>query len=114
MFKIEIIDLQVRAKIGVSSNERKKNQLLKISLKFEYNLDKNKNIDNINNLKDYSDIVKFLKSYVQKSNCRTLEKLITKTAKEINNKFKIKKIKIKINKTEIAKKYGCESLSVSN
>ena len=24
MFKIEIIDLQVRAKIGVSSNERKK------------------------------------------------------------------------------------------
>ena len=41
MFKIEIIDLRVRAKIGVSSNERKKNQLLKLSLKFEYNLVEN-------------------------------------------------------------------------
>ena len=114
MFKVEIIDLRVRAKIGVSSNERKKNQLLKISLSFEYNLEKNKNIDNINNLKNYSNIIKFLKSYIQKSNCRTLEKLITKTVKEINNKFKIQKVKIKINKTEVAKKYGCESLSVSN
>jgi len=29
-------------------------------------------------------------------------------------KFKIKKIKITINKTAVAKKYGAESLSVSN
>ena len=32
----------------------------------------------------------------------------------VEKKFKIKNIKIKINKTAVAKKYGAESVSVSN
>ena len=44
----------------------------------------------------------------------TLEHLIIKTSNALEKKFKIKKVKITINKIAVAKKYGAESLSVSN
>jgi len=43
-----------------------------------------------------------------------LENLIIKLSKDLEKKFKIKDIKIKINKTAVAKKYGADSVSVSN
>ena len=53
-------------------------------------------------------------SYIAESKSHTLEHLISKTSKALEKKFKIKNIKIKINKTAVAKKYGAESVSVSN
>tara|TARA_Y100000590_G_C15256248_1_gene839449 strand:+ start:104 stop:448 length:345 start_codon:yes stop_codon:yes gene_type:complete len=114
MFKVEINNLKIYAKIGISNNERKNKQLLKVSLSFNYSIANNKNTDDIKNLKDYSKITKFLKNYINKSNFKTLEKLIESTAKDINKQFKIKNVKIKIDKTKVAKKYGSDSLSVSN
>ena len=52
MFKVEIKNLSVNAFIGVSLKERKKKQLLKVTLHFKYSVSKNKELDDIKNLKD--------------------------------------------------------------
>ena len=114
MFKVEIKNLSVNTFIGVSMKERKKKQLLKVSLNFKYSVSKNKELDNIKNLKDYSNITKFLKNYIEHNSCKTLEKLVSETVKTISKKFNLKNVKLTINKTIVAKKYGCDSLSVSN
>ena len=114
MFKVEIKNLSVNTFIGVSMKERKKKQLLKVSLNFKYSVSKNKELDNIKNLKDYSNITKFLKNYIEHTSCKTFEKLVSETVKIISKKFNLKNVKLTINKTIVAKKYGCDSLSVSN
>ena len=68
----------------------------------------------MNNLKDYSKIAKSLKQFISESSCDTLEKLITSSSHMLAKKFKIKKVKVKINKTAVAKRYGSETVSVSN
>jgi len=113
MFKVEATNIKINTKIGVSESERKKNQILIISIKFNYSVNLKKNLDNIHNLKDYSKIIKFLKRYIKNSRCKTLEKLVTETKKEIKKQFKIQSILLKIEKPTIAKKYGCDSISVS-
>ena len=114
MFKVEINNLLVNAFIGVSMKERKKKQLLKVSLHFKYFISKHKELDDIKNLKDYSNITKFLKNYIEHTRFKTLEKLLTETIKNISKKFNLKNVKLTINKTTVAKNYGCDSLSVSN
>ena len=102
MFKVEIKNLSISAHIGITAQERKKKQLLKVTLEFSYPVKNSLDLNNINNVKDYSSITKYLKTFIKESQSHTLEHLI------------IKKVKITINKTAVAKKYGAESLSVSN
>ena len=113
MFTVRINKLKVRTKIGVSIQERRKKQLLLVSLKFSYKVNKNQNIDNINNLISYTDIKKFLKTYIESSRCRTLEKLIIESSQMLRKRFKIQNVSIEIEKSDVAKKYGCQSISVS-
>ena len=114
MFKVEIKNLSISANLGITERERKKKQLLKVTLSFDYTVKDTLNLNNINYVKDYSAITKFLKTYIKESKSHTLEHLISKISKALEKKFKIKNIKIKINKTAVAKKYGAESVSVSN
>ena len=114
MFEVEIKNLSVSAFIGVSIKERKKKQLLKVSLYFKFFVSKNKELDDIKNLKDYSNITKFLKDYIEHTHFKTLEKLVNETVKIISKKLNLKNVKLTINKTTVAKNYGCDSLSVSN
>jgi len=113
MFKVNINNLKIKTKIGVGKLERKTEQQLIVSLVFYYSVTKNSDLNDIKNLKDYSKIIKFLKKYIKNTRYKTLEKLITEIDKELKKKFKINKSNITINKQFIAKKYGCESLSVS-
>jgi len=113
MFTVRINKLKVRTKIGVSIQERRKKQLLLVSLKFSYKVNKNQNIDNINNLISYTDIKKSLKTYIESSRCRTLEKLIIECSPMLRKRFKIQNVSIEIEKSDVAKKYGCQSISVS-
>ena len=113
MFTVRINKLRVYTKIGVSIQERKKKQLLLVSIKFSYKINNNKNVDNISNLKSYTDIKKFLKKYIETSRCRTLEKLIIECSQRLRKQFKIQNISIEIEKPEVAKKYDCQSISVS-
>ena len=46
MFTVRINKLKVRTKIGVSVQERKKQQLLLVSIKFSYKVSNKKNVDN--------------------------------------------------------------------
>jgi FolB domain-containing protein len=113
MFTVRINKLKIYTKIGVSIQERKKKQLLLVSIKFFYKVNNNKNVDNINNLISYTDIKKFLKTHIESSRCQTLEKLIIECSQRIQRQFKIQNISLEIEKPEVAKKYGSQSLSVS-
>ena len=113
MIEISIKNIKVRSKIGVSFKERKQSQLLLISLKINYITKTNKNLDEIKNLKDYSKIIKYIRKYVQNSRYKTLEKLLEELSKNLKKLFKIQKIYLTISKPEVAKKYRCESISVS-
>ena len=113
MFTVKIVKLKVRTKIGVSVQERKKHQLLLVSLKFSYKINHNKNLDTINNLISYTNIIKHLKTYISSSRCKTLEKLIIGCSQNLRKQFNIQKISIEIEKPEVAKKYRCQSISVS-
>ena len=114
MFKVEIKNLSIKANIGITDKERAKNQLLNVTFSFNYFVNNSLNLNNIENVKDYSSITIYLKEKIKNSNSHTLEHLIIKISKDIEKKFKIKNIKIKINKTAVAKKYGADSVSVSN
>ena len=56
--------------------ERKKFQTLFITLSFKYSINKKRRLDDIKYLKDYSSIVKFLKMFVEKSQYKSLERLV--------------------------------------
>ena len=61
MFTVKISKLKVYARIGVYATENTKSQLLLVTLKFSYKVHKNKNVDNIGNLKSYSEVKHFIK-----------------------------------------------------
>ncbi len=113
MFKIKIDQLKVMANIGTSLKERRKKQPLLITVSFEYKFSKIKNPDNINNLISYSELKKYISDFIYQSKYQTLEKLILECKKILKKEFKIKKIFILIEKPNIAKKYNCRSVSVS-
>lgn len=114
MFKVEIKNLSINANIGITAKERAKKQVLKVTLSFYYSLKHSINLNDIENVKDYSSITKYLKKLIQDSNSHTLEHLIISVSKSLEKKFKIKDVKVRINKIAVAKKYGAESVSVSN
>ena len=113
MFTVNISKLKVRAKIGVLALERTTSQPLLVTLKFSYRVNSNNNADNIANLKSYSEIKHFLKEFIEYSRYKTLEKLIIECTKVLKKKFTIKNISLEIEKPETAKKYGCQSVSVT-
>tara|TARA_Y100001936_G_C15688703_1_gene464832 strand:+ start:31 stop:375 length:345 start_codon:yes stop_codon:yes gene_type:complete len=113
MFKVKIENLKVKAKIGISARERKKAQLLLLTLEFKYNLSEKKNVNDINYLKSYSSIIKFLRNYVKDSNHNTLESLVIDCKNKLKKEFNLKNISFAINKIDVAKKYRCDSISVS-
>ena len=113
MFKIEIKNLATKARIGISEKERKKFQPLLVTLQFSYTVKKNDQLNDIQHLKDYSAITKYLKFYIEHSTFKTLEKLIFECSQSMRKKFKLNKVHVSINKVSVAKRYGCESLSVS-
>ena len=113
MFTVKISKLKVHARIGVFASENIKPQLLLVTLIFTYKVIKNKNVNHIGNLKSYSEIKHFIKTYIESSKYKTLEKLIIESSKALKKKFKIQNISLEIEKPEVAKKYGCLSVSVT-
>ena len=75
MFKIEIKNLATRARIGISDKERKKFQPLLVTLQFSYTVKKNDQLNDIQHLKDYSAIAKYLKFYIEHSKFKNFRKI---------------------------------------
>ena len=113
MYKIKIKNIKIKTKIGVSKSERRKEQLLIVSLNFNYILSAKINVDNIESLQDYSSIITYLKKFIKQSRYKTLEKLVLECRKQLKKRYKLKNIFLCIEKPFIAKKYGCDSISVS-
>jgi FolB domain-containing protein len=109
MFKVEITNLKTKAHIGIPEKERAKAQPLTVTLSFKYNVAKKNQLDDIKYLKDYSAITKSLKIFIENSCYKSLERLVV----ECSNEMKEKEVYVSINKVAVAKRYGCESLSVS-
>ena len=93
MFDVEIKNLKIFAHIGISYEERKKKQLLKVTLNFSYNVPKGKNLETMSNLKDYSSITKSLKKFINESNYSTLEKLIISSSNLFFEEYSNPKVK---------------------
>ena len=113
MFTVKISKLKIHARIGVFATENTKPQPLLVTLKFSYKVNKNKNVDYIDNLKSYSEVKHFIKKYIESSRYKTLEKLIIESSKALKKKFRIQNISLEVEKPETAKKYGCLSVSVT-
>jgi FolB domain-containing protein len=113
MFKVEIKNLKTKAHIGIPEMERLKVQPLTVTLSFKYNITKKNNLDDIKYLKDYSVITKSLKMFIENSRYKSLERLVVECSKEMKNNFQLKEVHVSINKVAVAKRYGCESLRVS-
>ena len=113
MFKVEIKNLKTKAHIGISEKERLKAQPLTVTLSFKYNIAKKDKLDDIKYLKDYSAITKSLKVFIENSRYKSLERLVVECSKEMKNNFHLKEVHVSINKVAVAKRYGCESLRVS-
>ena len=113
MFKVEIINLKTKAHIGISKKERLKVQPLTVTFSFKYSVIKKAQLDNINYLKDYSVITKSLKSFIENSQYKSLERLVVECSKKMKKNFQLKEVHMSINKVAVAKRYGCESLRVS-
>ena len=113
MFKVEVKNLKTKARIGITDDERKNLQPLLVTINFKYTILKKNKLEEIKFLKDYSSIIKFLKLFIENSNYKSLEKLTHECSCVLEKKFKIKKVFISINKVNVAKRYNCESISVS-
>ncbi len=113
MFKIEIKNLQARARIGITAQERNKFQSLLVTFSFNYSIKNKKKLDDIEYLKDYSSIIKFIKTFIEKSKYKSLERLVFECSQVVKKKYKINKVFLSINKIQVAKRYKCESISVA-
>jgi FolB domain-containing protein len=113
MFKVEIKNLKTKAHIGISEKERLKAQPLTVTLSFKYSISNKNQLDNIRYLKDYSVITKSLKIFIENSRFKSLERLIVECSNEMKKNFQLKDVYVSINKVAVAKRYGCESLRVS-
>ena len=113
MFAVKISKLKVYAMIGIYAAENRKPQLLLVTLKFSYKVNKNKNVNHIDNLISYSEVKHFIKKYIETSRYKTLEKLIIESSKVLKKKFRIQNISLEVEKPKTAKKYECLSVSVT-
>ena len=48
MFDVEIKNLKISANVGITPDERKKKQLLKVTLNFSYSVAKGKDLESMN------------------------------------------------------------------
>ena len=64
MFDVEIKNLKIFANIGITPEERKKKQLLKVTLTFSFSVVKGTDLEAMNNLTDYSTITKSLQQFI--------------------------------------------------
>ena len=87
MFEVEIKNLKTKARIGMTFQERKKFQTLFITLNFKYSINNKRKLDDIKYLKDYSSIVRFLKIFVEKSQYKSLERLVFECSNVLEKKI---------------------------
>lgn len=92
--KIEISDLTFNTIIGILDFERIKEQRVIINLSFEYNFSKDSFID-------YAEISNLVKSIMIEEKFLLIEDAILYLEKQLNNKYPIQNLYLKISKPDI-------------
>lgn len=93
--KILIENLTFDCIIGILNFERKTAQRVVIDLSFKYNYENKKEFI------DYSEVSKSIEKIMNKKKFELLEEAIIYIEKYLNQKYKIKKLKLKISKPDI-------------
>ena len=94
--KIQISNLTFKAIIGILDFERIKKQKVIINLSFEYNFSKDSFID-------YAEISNLVKSIMIEEKFLLIEDAILHIEKQLNHKYPIQNLYLKISKPDILK-----------
>lgn len=98
MDKITIKDACFLCNIGTTPQERIKKQEIFIDIELFLDLRKTIKKDNIENTLNYSEVYGSLKNAVEKNKYNLIEAMAENIAKQILNKFAIKKIIVRVKK----------------
>ena len=100
MDKIIIKEARFLCNIGVSQKERKKKQEIIIDIELFSNIKKASKTDNIRHAVNYSEVYDLIKNIVGRKKYKLIEAMAENVAKEILNKFSVKKMLVRIKKPE--------------
>lgn len=98
MDKIIIKEARFLCNIGVSENEGAKKQLVAIDAELFLNLKKASSSDDIKHTVDYSEVHSIIKDVAENKRCKLMEAMAENIAKEILNRFSVKKIIVRVKK----------------
>lgn len=96
--KIFIQDLRIPCLIGIFDWERKKKQVVSVSLEFPASISKAAKTDQIRYAMDYKKIAKRTIAYVSKSHFFLIEALIENLADILLREFRLKEITLQVEK----------------
>ena len=100
MDKVIIKEAQFMCNIGVSKEERAKKQNIVVDVELFLNLEKASSTDDIKHTINYSEIHSLMKDIAEEKEYKLIEALAENIAKEILNKFSVKKVRVRIKKPE--------------
>jgi dihydroneopterin aldolase len=112
MGKIQLVGIEVMARIGLLEEEQFAPQDLLVSLDLSYDFDAIKESDEINQGIDYRDLISHIRDFSTAYDGKTLEKFAHLLAVEIKQKFPVEKVKLSVDKPRYTKKLGLKEIRV--
>ncbi len=112
MGKIQLVGIEVMARIGLLEEEQYAPQDLFVSLDLTYDFADIKESDEIAEGIDYRDLISHVRDFSTAYDGKTLEKFADLLASEIRKKFPVDKVKLSVDKPRYTKKLGLREIRV--
>ena len=112
MGKIQLVGIEVMARIGLLEEEQYAPQDLLVSLDLSYDFKSIKETDEINHGIDYRDLISHVRDFSTAYDGKTLEKFAHILATEIKEKFPVTQVKLSVDKPRYTKKLGLKEIRV--
>ena len=112
MGKIQLVGIEVMARIGLLEEEQYAPQDLLVSLDLSYDFESIKISDEILEGIDYRDLISHVRDFASSYDGKTLERFAHLLATEIKEKFPVEKVRISVDKPRYTKKLGLKEIRV--
>ena len=112
MGKIQLIGIEVMARIGLLEEEQYAPQDLLVSLDLSYDFGEIKETDEITHGIDYRDLISYVRDFSTAYDGKTLEKFAHLLASEIKQNFPVTKVRLSVDKPRYTKKLGLKEIRV--
>ena len=112
MGKIQLVGIEVMARIGLLEEEQYAPQDLIVSLDLSYDFAGIKDSDEIAEGIDYRDLISYVREFSTSYDGKTLEKFAHLLASEIKQSFPVDKVKLSVDKPRYTKKLGLREIRV--